>query len=420
MNARKVVSCLNGVALASVLWAVQVDARIASPAPLLEEGHPVAWWFAFKFNSSTAPGCAAFSQPNTCKFGGSLQSYDYFSQQYIYASSDAPNLTSGENCVGTTSSDPVGATFGEIYYGKYYYVIWNDQFYDAPKISGCSVYCPAPWGHSKGILAWDDDGSGVVMQVSTPSWPASGSPAHPRQNDGNTLGCVLDNDVAVSQHFFALRLNHEDVIKVLLALSNASVVTDPDNPQIVNNGGPGDIQTLVGSLGRISPSRGTTHDQLSSGVQLISKPSNLHVPPWQMVSSVLGGVPLRVASWWMEPEIPSTDSTTPIACWDDSLSPPSAVEIATTGRWGGKSINLTGGLGPGFNHAKLAVSKDPALSYVIFGDMNQQGALGPENQCDLAQNGRGGLFFVLRNSRLFESVSRLLHGKSAPPILQEK
>ena len=63
--------------------------------------------------------------------------------------------------------------------------------------------------------------------MSTPSWPASGSSAHPRPTDGNTLGCVADNDVLVSQHFFALALNRDDVIAVLKALANASVVTDP-------------------------------------------------------------------------------------------------------------------------------------------------------------------------------------------------
>ena len=31
------------------------------------------------------------------------------------------------------------------------------------------------WGHSKGMLAWNDDGAGVIMQVTTPGWPRSGS-----------------------------------------------------------------------------------------------------------------------------------------------------------------------------------------------------------------------------------------------------
>ena len=41
--------------------------------------------------------------------------------------------------------------------------------------------------------------------------------------------------------FSHLKLTKDDVVKVLTALQNASVVTDPHNPQIVKNGGPADI-----------------------------------------------------------------------------------------------------------------------------------------------------------------------------------
>jgi hypothetical protein len=125
-------------------------------------------------------------------------------------------------------------------------VLWNDQFYGNPLQTQS-----APWGHSKGMLAWNDDGDGMVLQASTPSWPASGSSTEPRKTDGNTLGFVADNDVLVSQ-FFALKLNKADVLIVLKALANASAVTDPTKLQIVNNGGPADIQALVDGLGKIS------------------------------------------------------------------------------------------------------------------------------------------------------------------------
>jgi len=184
------------------------------------------------------------------------------------------------------------------------------------------------------MLAWNSDGSGMVMQVSTPSWPGSGNWGDPRKGDGNTLGCVTDNNVLVSQHFFALKLNKADVVLVLQALANSSVVTDPTNGQIVSNGGPADIQALVKSLGKVSTSKTAIQTKLSSGVLLISKPSYLRVPPWQMVSALLGGEPLRVASWWASPEIPTTTTATPVTCWNSTLGKPGAVEIATTGtRW---------------------------------------------------------------------------------------
>lgn len=215
------------------------------PTPVLEKGHPVDWWFVFKFNSKAFPGCGGGDgEKRQCPFGGEVQPYT-FGQQFVYASSERQKLRKGGGCVGETTTDPLGATFDEVYNNSLYYLIWNDQFYDDPAITGCTKECGAPWGHSKGMLAWNEAGEAFVLQVTTPSWPAAGSKRFPRQTDGNTLGCVKDDDVKVSQHFFALRLAKNDLVKVLKALKNASVVTDPTNRQIVNNGGPADVQDLV-------------------------------------------------------------------------------------------------------------------------------------------------------------------------------
>lgn len=387
------------------LWGALLAAADApAPVPLLKTGQPVDWWFVFKFNAQSFPGCG--SPHRVCLFGGTVQPYWSFGQQFALASSANETLQPGGGCIGDSTTDPLGATFNQVYNGNSYYVLWNDQFYGDPL-----QIQYAPWGHSKGMLAWNGDGDGVVLQVTTPSWPASGSANAARKTDGNTLGCVTDNNVLVSQHFFALKLNKADVVMVLEALANSSVVTDPANPQIVNNGGPADIQELVRGLGEISKSKAPLVAKLSSGVQLISKPSGLNVPPWQMVSALLGGEPLRVASWWADPKIPTTTASTPVGCWDPSLPKPGAVEIATTGTWQGKTLGLDGVSEPDGNHAKIGVSTSQAS--VILGDMNQQGTLsGPH--CDSSQNGRGGLFFVIQNPQLFQSVQDLLHGETAP------
>ena len=383
----------------------------SAPGPLLAKGHPVDWWFVFKFNGSAFPGCGDNAQ-RVCLFGGTVQNYSGgYSQQFVYASSENPSLQQGSGCVGDTINDPVGATFDQVYNGILYYVIWNDQFYGDPPIHGCSDSCSSPWGHSKGMLAWDEDGEGFVMQVSTPSWPGAGSCSHPR-TDGNTLGCVSDDNVKVSQHFYALKLNKDDVVMVLQGLQNASVVTDPTNPQIVLNGGPSDIQTLVEELGQQSNSTTNMVLQLSSGVEMISKPSGLHVPPWQMVSATLAGVPLRTATWWADPEIPTTTASTVITCWNGSLGNPGAVAIAATGQWESTVFNLEGGPQLDANHAKLGVSTNPDQPYVIFGDLNQQGTLSGAN-CASSQNGRGGTFYVISNSTLFGGMTNLIKGGTA-------
>jgi len=388
-----------------------------APVPLLQKDRPVDWWFAFKFNTKSFRHCGGSGEERVCPFGGTVQPYaakrlDY-AQQFVYASSAAPALQKGSGCAGETPADPIGATFAQVYGGSFNYLIWNDQFYGDPRLACANSKgnCDPPWGHSKGLLAWNDAGEGLVLQVSTPSWPAAGSKDHPR-TDGNTLGCVTDDNVFVSQHFFSLRLTKDDLLLVLKALANASVATNPADPQISRNGGPAEVQALVAALGSVSQSVEPTKDRLSSGVVLLSKPSRLHVPPWQMVSALLGGVPLRVASWWNASKIYTTTASARITCWAPSLGRPGRVEIATTGQWEGTEFGLTGGMKPDGNHAKVGVSIGGGRAYAIFGDMNQEGAIA--GNCTAAQDRRGGLFFVVDNEALAGGVGSLLDGETAP------
>lgn len=426
------------------LWCA--GAVLAQPQPLLKANTPVDWWFVFKFNANTGAGCLGKKTP-ACIFGGTPQDYAtydkktvVFSQQFAVASSANPTLTQpspppGNTCLGDSADDPVGATYGQIYNSpSFFYVVWNDQFDKNPMPDRAS-----PWGHAKGIVAWDKNGNGMVMQVTTPSWPASGSKNSPRKNDGNTLGCLDDNNVMVSQHFFALKLNKDDLLKVLDALSNASVATaSKAKPikQLVKNGGPADVQAAVNKIGVLAKSGKATMVTLSSGVRLISKPSNLVVPPWQMVSALLkppsasAGPALKTATWWTNPEIPPTDRAEKPECWADALPTPGPVAIAVTGTWNNKKIGLAGGPHATKNHAKFGVTEGGSETLSIFGDMNQQGTLEPvlpkktkanphpKPTCDSSQNGRGGIFYVLNDPKLFQSVTNLLKGDLAPVLPQ--
>src|SRR5580700_4284735 len=84
-----------------------------APGPLLAKGHPVDWWFVFKFNARVFPGCSG-GATRACPFGGDVQSYRAFSQQFVYASSEAHALQEGSDCLGDATTDPVGATFEEV------------------------------------------------------------------------------------------------------------------------------------------------------------------------------------------------------------------------------------------------------------------------------------------------------------------
>ncbi len=62
---------------------------------------------------------------------------------------------------------------------------------------------------------------------------------------------------------------------------------------------------------------------------------------------------------------------------------------------------------------RLGVSTGDDYRYAIFGDMNQQGAVsGPK--CSSSQNGRGGLFYMIDDSALADSLGDLIKGETAP------
>ncbi|WP_044563344.1 deoxyribonuclease II family protein [Azospirillum sp. B4] len=414
---------LRGViALSIALWTVCPAAVVASssaPGPVVSKDTLVDWWFAFKFNGREFPGCQVPAQ-RQCRFGGTVSQDTPWGLRYAYASTTGATLREGGQCLGDTDDDPVGATFDLIYNHDLHYVIWNDQLKGDPSLPACGENCDSPWGHAKGVVAWDDSGAGFVMQGTTPAWPVSGHPGLEVGVNGNTLGCTDDNNVKFSQHFFALRLTKDDLIMTLGAMANASVATahvapgDTKPHQLVYNGGPADVQAAVTALGVKSKSREVKLLRLSSGVRLISKPFLVHVPPWQLVSSKLGGVDLRIANWSeVKPRVGSSTRDTPITCWDDAQLPqkPGAVDIAITGNWDSREIGLKGGVS---NHAKFGVTSAPESKLVIFGDMNQQGTLSGVI-CDSSQNGRGGMFFVVEDLKLHDSVAALLKGESAAP-----
>jgi hypothetical protein len=395
--------------------------------------------FAYKFNDASFPGWDNDKYPpygTPGIFGGTFQDYpEGLSQQYVFASSANPTLVKGKGPIGATYDDPLGATFAQVYNTPgYYYILWNDQFYNNPIETKSS-----PFGHSKGMAAWNDEGNGFVLQVSTPSWPASGCHLYSRNSqatinavkskkkvggkpvelDYNTLGCIDDDDIEVAQHFFCLKVNADDLQQILKGLINSSVVTDATQKALCNNGGPAAIKALVAKMGKLSNSTTVLTAKLSSGVTFISKPSGLAVPPWQMISSKLGGLDLRVISWWADPKIYSSKSGQTPGCWGPNLpTAPGDVDIALTGSWGGREIVLLGDNGKASNHAKIGISKNAEKPIAIFGDENQQGAMKTGydyagQKCNSSQNGRGGTFYVLENKTLFLGLTKLFAGKTA-------
>lgn len=401
---------------------IQLSTAAADIAPKLGDGSSVDWWFAFKLNTYAFKSC---STTRKCIFGGEVQDYPYgYGLQYLEASHSngaTKEMELKTDCLGT-GDDPVAKTFDQIYSGTApNYVIWNDQLYQEPIMNltpPCSSWgnadsCSAPWGHSKGALAWDKDGNGFIMQVTTPDWPGNGNSNITRKVQGNSLGCNTDDNVMVSQHFFSLKLMHSDITAILTAMQKAMVVTDPNSSQLVKlTTGPSDLASLAKGLGKANTDKTVFQATLSTGAKLIAKPQALKVPVWQMVSALVEK-PLRTATWWTAPAVLSAKAGKP-GCWSDELGTPEEVQIATTGQWKGTKFNLTGGLGTDFNHAKLGYSLEGSLA--IMGDMNQQGSYSPSDQragCSSSQNARGGMFFVLDDATLNSGLKELMTGETA-------
>lgn len=403
--------------LAAVSFAALSAGAGANLAPLLGDGTEADWWFVFKLPTAGFEGC---SGKPSCIFGGDVQDYSTgYGLQHLEAHSVGGKTSSFEinkNCLGS-SDDAVSKTFAQVYHGTAAnYVIWNDQFYGdpQPKVSPrcSSTECAAPWGHSKGVLAWGEDGTGFVMQVSTPDWPGNGDSSKTR-SQGNTLGCTKDNNAKVAQHFFAVRLaSAADTAAVLQALQTASSVTDPSNSELVKlTKGPKNLATLANSLGQLSGAVAPFDGQISTAnVRLIAKPHALNLPPWHMVSA-MSGVGLRTATWWATPKLLSTKAGTP-GCWDSSLPEAKEVQVALTGAWDGNALSFKGVTATSGNHAKIAHSLEGTTS--VFGDMNMQGSYSAsDGACSSSQNGRGGLFFLLDDQVMHDALKSLLSGTTS-------
>src|ERR1035441_4942997 len=72
--------------LAFVLLVTSLAYGQSKPSPLLADGQPVDWWFVFKFNAESFPACGGSAQ-RACLFGGTVQKYKNFGQQFAFASS---------------------------------------------------------------------------------------------------------------------------------------------------------------------------------------------------------------------------------------------------------------------------------------------------------------------------------------------
>jgi hypothetical protein len=57
--------------------------RADPPVPLIAADRPVKWWFVSKLNAGKSAECSDHAV-RSCPFGGDVQPYTSFGQQYVY------------------------------------------------------------------------------------------------------------------------------------------------------------------------------------------------------------------------------------------------------------------------------------------------------------------------------------------------
>ena len=99
-----------------------------APVPLLAKGQPTDWWFVFKFNSSKSfAGCGPREEgrkrkrmPKTVSASSAARCRPRAGSASSSRSRSRTTQAEGrEGCTGATLTDPVGATFDQVYNGSF-------------------------------------------------------------------------------------------------------------------------------------------------------------------------------------------------------------------------------------------------------------------------------------------------------------
>lgn len=71
---RLAISVFTSIILIFCIGIAPIWAELKAPLPLVAKDQPVDWWFVFKFNGKTFPGCGTHVD-RACPFGGEVHNY---------------------------------------------------------------------------------------------------------------------------------------------------------------------------------------------------------------------------------------------------------------------------------------------------------------------------------------------------------
>ena len=398
-------------------------ASSSSVVPIDWNGNPVDWWIAIKLpadllnNSCPSPICTGSTYPDS-----------YSGLACLYADANTPAFVY-KTCLGQ-GNDALSNTLNQIWDGSSgsspYFQIWNDQFNVGMHSPDKSQGCEAPGAHSKGALAYDDDGNGWYLSATTPAFPdISTTPPE------NALGCQSDNNLKLAQQFFCFSLGSSDFQKLASTMNVCRFCARCDPASSCQNLDSSDLGTTLATAFDYDNNKGSSdclYANISTfgvdgatplAITAVMKGNQALVSPWSLVATVLQ-TDLSVVSFWLASPLLPTICAGDI--WSDNCLRASingstlalndySVENIMKLTASGVSFNAT----EGQNHMKWGVGTPhdgSSSSWVIFGSMNQQGSAG-DNACDSgcapgAQNGRGGDFFAFANATLWKSLTQMV------------
>ena len=348
-------------------------------APLDGKGNPVDWWFLVKLPQGATSVCSGCASPACPSWQGSRSG----GVCYWYADSNNPTLRFysdlGFDCLSGTNN-PVTQTLNQMK-GRSY-IIWNDQ---GSKTSKPGTYPDkgAPIAHSKGAAAFGGS-TGFIMNVSTPNFP---------DPDLYTLGCQEDDNVEVSQHFFAFSVNKSGMSSWAAAVANAQLSVISQNNWIF-------ADTTVG--GHSTTANLLTLQNLP--VRLIVKGSKDFFIPWDYVTNSLGSS-VKALTWYASPTTPPIGTGSTMNCLYQS---PARFDVDVVRSLqtpdGSFSWCGQGEASPTCNHAKIGVGI--GTGWVVAGSMNMQGNI-DSTGCESSQMGRGGDFYGFQSPSLWNGLDQM-------------
>ena len=297
--------------------------------------------------------------------------------------------------------------------------------------------CSAPHGHAKGAMAFAKGGDGFWLQASTPQYPdpSLGTKFVP-------LGCQLDNNLKVAQHFTGVSMTAATFTKIAPALAAAQLCSAGSTS--CRNGTAGHLWShsctsehtrsadwsildiaFTGSTKSSAPSVGIPIVAgAATQAEIMGKAAADHVPPWYWVATHIKS-DIAVSSWldgsYGSPSICKGDDYSHAAfgsCLRSSrlglsLTPSGGAQQSVQNVLGMRdpkgrfAWGAWGELNAGFvSHAKFAVGTPNKV--FVAGGMNQQG-FPCSSSCKGSQAGRGGLFFAIPNAQLRDSAAALMH-----------